>query len=205
MSYSYYSKANKQPNITKPKQFSLGKIGQIKKPPRPSKYNWAVNRYINAQGWDSKGVRLRGGGEMLNLIRLNDLQGHKTCSMGIGKGNIDLFIQRYCSLRKIKLSEAGNYVEVNGVTEPANKYIDKSFLDSPEWRRVRLMVLKRDGARCACCGTSALDGERMTVDHIKPRLIYPQLALSMNNLQVLCWPCNQGKGNWDMTDWRPIR
>lgn len=28
------------------------------------------------------------------------------------------------------------------------------------------------------------------------------LALSLENLQVLCAECNHGKGNWDMTDWR---
>lgn len=35
-------------------------------------------------------------------------------------------------------------------------------------------------------------------------LLFPDLALSMDNLQVLCGDCNHGKGNWDVTDWRPI-
>ena len=42
----------------------------------------------------------------------------------------------------------------------------------------------------------------MHVDHIKPRLRYPELALDMNNLQVLCAICNHGKGGFDETDWR---
>ena len=42
----------------------------------------------------------------------------------------------------------------------------------------------------------------MHVDHIKPRKLYPALALDVNNLQILCEVCNHGKGNWDMTDWR---
>ena len=47
-----------------------------------------------------------------------------------------------------------------------------------------------------------MTGAVMNVDHIKPRRIYPDLALSLENLQVLCHECNHGKGNWDMTDWR---
>jgi 5-methylcytosine-specific restriction endonuclease McrA len=76
------------------------------------------------------------------------------------------------------------------------------FLSSYEWRRVRMQALKKYGARCQCCGATPADGVKMNVDHIKPRKLYPQLALDLNNLQVLCELCNHGKGNWDMTDWR---
>ena len=76
------------------------------------------------------------------------------------------------------------------------------FLKSYEWRSMRMKVLRRDGAVCACCGATRSDGVRMHVDHIKPRKLFPQLALDENNLQVLCEECNHGKGNWDMTDWR---
>jgi len=89
--------------------------------------------------------------------------------------------------------------------KPKKQSIDPNsdaFLLSYEWRRVRMEVLKRDGARCACCGATPQDGLRTHVDHIKPRRIYPQLALDLTNLQVLCEQCNHGKGNWDMTDWR---
>jgi hypothetical protein len=77
-----------------------------------------------------------------------------------------------------------------------------AFLESYEWRRVRMVVLKRDGARCGCCGATPADGVRMHVDHIKPRKKFPELSLDTNNLQVLCEVCNHGKGNWDQTDWR---
>lgn len=77
-----------------------------------------------------------------------------------------------------------------------------AFLDSYEWRRVRMKVLQRDGRKCACCGATPDDGVKMHVDHIKPRKTHPSLALDMNNLQVLCEVCNHGKGNWDSTDWR---
>lgn len=78
-----------------------------------------------------------------------------------------------------------------------------AFLTSFEWRRVRMVALKREGARCQCCGASPADGAVMNVDHIKSRRKHPHLALDAENLQVLCGDCNHGKGAWDETDWRP--
>jgi hypothetical protein len=77
-----------------------------------------------------------------------------------------------------------------------------AFLETYEWRRIRMVAIKRDGARCGCCGATPADGIKINVDHIKPRRLFPELALDVNNLQVLCHDCNHGKGNWDQTDWR---
>lgn len=77
-----------------------------------------------------------------------------------------------------------------------------AFLRSYEWRKLRVKVLRKYGARCQCCGATAATGAQINVDHIKPRKHYPELALDENNLQVLCGACNHGKGNWDTTDWR---
>jgi 5-methylcytosine-specific restriction endonuclease McrA len=85
----------------------------------------------------------------------------------------------------------------SGVSPSSN-----SFLKSYEWRKLRMVVLKKYGPKCQCCGATTKDGETMNVDHIKPRKNYPELALDINNLQVLCSSCNHGKGNWDETDWR---
>lgn len=76
------------------------------------------------------------------------------------------------------------------------------FLRTFEWRRVRMLALKKYGPRCQCCGATPDSGAVMNVDHIKPRNLFPELALDVNNLQILCAECNHGKGNWDMTDWR---
>jgi 5-methylcytosine-specific restriction endonuclease McrA len=78
----------------------------------------------------------------------------------------------------------------------------KEFLQTYEWRKVRMEALKKYGARCAACGATAMDGVRLHVDHIRPRALYPALALTLENLQILCEECNHGKGNWDITDWR---
>lgn len=88
--------------------------------------------------------------------------------------------------------------------EPSTKANPASdaFLQSYEWKRVRMEALKKYGNRCQCCGATPANGVRINVDHIKPRKLFPSLALSLSNLQVLCEDCNHGKGNWDMTDWR---
>jgi 5-methylcytosine-specific restriction endonuclease McrA len=78
-----------------------------------------------------------------------------------------------------------------------------AFLESREWRQIRYRALRLHGAKCLCCGhTAQTSGKPLHVDHIKPRALFPELALDLNNLQVLCADCNLGKGAWDQTDWR---
>lgn len=89
-----------------------------------------------------------------------------------------------------------------------NKYTkefiaSKEFLKTYEWRKVRMEALVKYESRCMCCGRSPIHkGVVINIDHIKPRKLFPDLALDINNLQVLCNECNHGKGNWDDTDWR---
>lgn len=79
-----------------------------------------------------------------------------------------------------------------------------AFLQSFEWRALRMQALKLHGTKCQCCGATPSTGAVMNVDHVKPRKFYPELALVLENLQILCGDCNHGKGNWDETDWRII-
>lgn len=79
-----------------------------------------------------------------------------------------------------------------------------AFLRSYEWRKLRMQAIEHYGRRCQACGASPTDGVTVIhVDHIKPRRQFPHLALVLENLQILCEPCNHGKGNWSQTDWRP--
>lgn len=76
------------------------------------------------------------------------------------------------------------------------------FYDSGEWKRLRFKVLREYGYGCMACGRKAPE-VILHVDHIKPRIRYPELALDKNNLQVLCSTCNQGKGAKYEDDLRP--
>ena len=84
----------------------------------------------------------------------------------------------------------------------------KTFYSSNEWRTLRYETLRQaemenrhnGGAACRLCGrTKWGDGASLHVDHIKPRFLYPELALSPSNLQVLCEDCNKGK-SWRFCD-----
>ncbi len=87
--------------------------------------------------------------------------------------------------------------------KPKKSKVDKrEFLETYAWRKVRMEALLKYGPKCMCCGATPQTGSVMNVDHIKPRKTHPELALSLENLQILCNECNHGKGNWDDTDWR---
>lgn len=69
----------------------------------------------------------------------------------------------------------------------------------PEWKKRRLswvsvrrrmspLVFARDGRQCAQCGTD----EDLQIDHIVP--LAHGGSNNMDNLQVLCGPCNYAKG-----------
>ncbi len=89
-------------------------------------------------------------------------------------------------------------IEVEGVNVTSD-----AFLATRAWKTLRYKVIRLNGIQCQCCGaTKETSGKPIHVDHIKPRRRYPELALDIKNLQILCADCNAGKGNWDETDWR---
>lgn len=68
-----------------------------------------------------------------------------------------------------------------------------NFYRTQEWRNLRFEVLAESNRRCLLCGSSPESGIKLHVDHIKPRSLFPELALEKSNLQVLCEDCNLGK------------
>jgi hypothetical protein len=81
----------------------------------------------------------------------------------------------------------------------------KEFLQTPEWKRARYDALRASDGRCQLCGRNKHQlppGEHLNVDHIKNRRDNPQFALDVRWLEVLCHPCNEGRGNRCDRDWR---
>ena len=77
------------------------------------------------------------------------------------------------------------------------------FLLSPEWKIMRRKVIEHYGAKCMKCNYVPSNLRQINVDHIKPRVYFPHLALDFDNLQVLCCACNKEKGNKNQADYRP--
>jgi 5-methylcytosine-specific restriction endonuclease McrA len=67
-----------------------------------------------------------------------------------------------------------------------------------EWNRLKNLIFEKYGKVCLKCRST----EHISLDHIKPYSIYPELAIDPNNLQPLCRSCNSTKGNRNITDYR---
>jgi 5-methylcytosine-specific restriction endonuclease McrA len=72
-----------------------------------------------------------------------------------------------------------------------------NFYRTKAWRELRLSILLASDCSCKICGNTSEKGAILHVDHIKPRSLYPELALDESNLQVLCEDCNIAKSNND--------
>lgn len=73
-----------------------------------------------------------------------------------------------------------------------------NFYRTKAWRELRLSILLESDCSCKICGITSERGAILHVDHIKPRSLYPDLALDKSNLQVLCEDCNIAKSNSDL-------
>jgi len=76
------------------------------------------------------------------------------------------------------------------------------FIRSIEWLQLRKEAIAKYGLVCCKCGRENSRKFPINIDHIKPRKLYPELALDIENLQPLCGPCNKAKGNRHQTDYR---
>lgn len=62
----------------------------------------------------------------------------------------------------------------------------RKFRNSPEYKKWREKVLKKDNRKCVLCGSR----EDIEVDHIKSLALFPELALREENGRVLCHKCH---------------
>lgn len=94
-------------------------------------------------------------------------------------------------------------LKIVGFAEERKQRIQEAelFYSSPEWDLIRRQVIKQKGSICAECGHRIIKNNDITVDHIKPRSKYPDSALRLDNLRVLCRSCNSKKGDRDLEEY----
>ena len=109
----------------------------------------------------------------------------------------DKIVQELLSKQLAKIKSANTYNKKYLQYKPNMK--SSEFYRTREWIEARYKTFVKYGKVCQCCGAV---NTVLHVDHIKPRSKYPELELSVDNLQVLCEACNIGKSNKDVTDWR---
>lgn len=131
--------------------------------------------------------------------RSRELQAKRDKKRAARRGKRDL--QRIRSGKRLR--KDGTFRERDAFGRPMYAPgMGKEFYKTKAWIDMRYSVLQKRGAVCECCGATKADDVRIHVDHIRPRHRFPLLELVESNLQVLCEPCNQGKGSRDETDWR---
>jgi hypothetical protein len=77
-----------------------------------------------------------------------------------------------------------NHPNWKGVITPINEKIRKSN-EYKEWRE---KVYERDNYTCIFCGYR---GNKLSVDHIKPFSLFPELRLDISNGRTLCQECHK--------------
>lgn len=118
---------------------------------------------------------------------------------GFTESEIDGVISDYTGVKFEHLPTDPVYKRVVQQSKPRKK--KKDFFSDKKWRNLRYKALNKYGRRCACCGRMPPDIV-LHVDHIKPRSLFPELELDIENLQILCEDCNLGKSNKDCNDYR---
>ncbi|HNQ65785.1 MAG TPA: HNH endonuclease [Smithella sp.] len=152
-----------------------------------------------------------------NLVEVWTLLGHQPkyndLTKEISKYSSGTYEKRFGGWRKaletfVKWANEGVYPEYEDPEENKNdENTDNNKLISQivgvkkrrtkryiNWR-LRALVLMRDGARCQLCGATPQHGVRLHVDHIIAWSSGGETILE--NLQVLCEPCNIGKSDID--------
>ena len=150
-----------------------------------------TSKYLRAV----RGHGLRKGESPIKLAVKYLQEVHRTRCIAVAEKNDHYLDQHKSVMQEVVAANKGKIPKKTKRAKP-------EFLESYAWRKVRMEALLKYGPKCMCCGATPKTGAVMNVDHIKPRKTHPELALELDNLQILCGDCNHGKGNWDTTDWR---
>lgn len=135
-----------------------------------------------------------------NSIRTKHYKTQCSAMRGIGKWLVKHQDER--DINASFFSETQGHLSFDSPFEESQFNETVDFYKTKAWLNLRLKALELYDRRCVSCGATLQTGAVLHVDHIKPRSLYPELALDINNLQILCEACNLGKMASMEQDWR---
>lgn len=165
-----------------------------------AKFPWHIIRKIKRRAWKLKDQAILsyehiGSWAIANSYHPNRTYCHDELR-DIGRQFLSQFCLQYnlsVEGRTLRIASLNSNVEFKAPKKPRD-----SFYTSREWADVRREVMSLYAHQCMKCGT----GERIQVDHIKPRSLWPHLELAIDNCQLLCEQCNSRKSNKETSDYR---
>ena len=66
-----------------------------------------------------------------------------------------------------------------------------AFIKQNERQKLKLMLLAQRGNKCESCGLGGNE-KSLELHHIKPIVVRPDLAKSLDNIMLLCNECHKG-------------
>lgn len=158
---------------------------------------WPIGTYVQIRHPSNKRLSRKGKAHLTRLIKFY---------LGVEGGYRKERKKHYSLLLEFKERKhqpnIGHLVTTSSVLMTASIKDASEFYQTKEWKTIRSHILSKYGMKCMCCDRKYPD-VHINVDHIKPVRKYWHLRLNLDNLQILCAPCNKAKGNWDETDFRP--
>ena len=90
------------------------------------------------------------------------------------------------------LHNGGNHYRLaRGAADSEPSLKEQGFYHTPAWRRARKLALQRDNFLCQECLRKKRITKATEVHHVKAISGHPSLALTLDNLESLCWDCHE--------------